>query len=262
MLFKIRSWSEAMDSMNAFSYIHGNSMLHRLDPRCKFFILCLVSITMLSAGPFPLIIFAGLLVFFFKNAGLAILPFLKAVRYFIVILFLVFTARALAVPGDIVFSFHGISVTKQGVAQGIMVAFRFLLIMITGAVFAATTKPGSVKAAVQWFFRPVPFIPEKRLGVMIGLALGFMPVIFRQARKISEAGKARCGDLEKNPVKRIKRIAMPLLYKTFLSADNLVLAMQARCYCEDRTDPKFNPSGTEIYFIAGAIVTAMCFAMF
>jgi energy-coupling factor transporter transmembrane protein EcfT len=248
--------------MNPFAYIHGSSLLHGLDPRCKFFILCLVSITMLSAGPVPSAIFAGILIFFFKNTGLALLPFLRALRYFMIILFLVFAARALAVPGDIIFSFHGISATKQGIAQGIMVAFRFFLIMVTGAIFTATTKPGSVKAAVQWFLKPIPFIPEKRLGVMISLALGFMPVIFRQAGEISDAGKARCGDLEKNPIKKINRIAMPLLRKTFMSADNLVLAMQARCYDEDRTDPEFNPCGAEIYFIAGAVATALCFTMF
>lgn len=129
--------------------------------------------------------------------------------------------------------------------------------MLTGLLFSSTTKPSSVKSAVQWFLKPVPFVPEKRVAVMISLSLAFMPVILKQAKAISDAQKARCADLQKNPVKRIIRLIYPLLRKTFLSADSLVLAMESRCYSDDRTDPEFTPSGNEIYFLAGSCVLAL-----
>ncbi len=129
--------------------------------------------------------------------------------------------------------------------------------MLTGILFSTTTKSASVKGAVQWFLKPVPFVPEKRVAVMISLSLGFMPLILKQIKEISDAQKARCADLEKNPVKKIVRLILPLLKKTFISADSLVYAMESRCYSDDRTDPEFTPSGREIYFLFGSLLLSL-----
>jgi len=154
------------------------------------------------------------------------------------------------------FTLFGISVTKEGLLDGFLVAFKFLLIMLSGVLFSMTTQPNTIKSAVQWYLKPVPFIPEKRVAVMISLSLKFMPVILRQANEISDAQKARCGDLEKNPIKRINRLIIPLLKRIFLNADSLILAMESRCYTEDRTDPVFSPSGQEPYFLFGSCLIA------
>jgi len=97
---------------------------------------------------------------------------------------------------------------------------------------------------------------------MISLALCFMPVILKQAQEISDAQKARCADLQKNPTRRIMGFALPLLKKIFLSADHLILAMESRCYSNDRTDPEFNPSGKEREFFLGSILISLCFFIF
>lgn len=209
---------------------------------------------MLPATLLACCLYGLILFFFFKNAGLNLFSTLNHIKYFILLLFFIFAARALIVKGDIIFSFYNLSITGQGIREGIIVTFKFFLVMITGVVFSSTTKPSSVKNAVQWFLKPVPFIPEKRVAIMISLALSFMPVILNQAREISEAQKARCGDLQKNPVKKIMRLVIPLLKKTFLSADNLVLAMESRCYNDNRTDPEFIPSGKEFYFLAASVI--------
>jgi len=206
--------------------------------------------------------FYGLILFFFfKNAGLNILSTLNHIKYFILLLFFIFIASALTIKGDIIFSFYDLSITVQGLNEGFLVSFKFFLVMLTGVIFSSTTKPSSVKSAVQWFLKPVPFIPEKRVAIMISLALSFMPVILNQAKEISEAQKARCADLQKNPVKKIIRLVLPLLKKTFLSADYLVLAMESRCYSDDRTDPEFEPSGREIHFLGGSIILSLGLAL-
>lgn len=235
-----------------FSYQQGKSILHLLDARCKFFIISLVSMSMLSARLPASFFFFLILLFFFKNAGISF-NILKEMKYFFLLLAFVFAARAFIVKGDILFSFYEITITEQGLNQGFSVAFKFFLVMLTGLLFSCTTKPSSVKSAVQWFLKPIPFIPEKRVAIMISLAMGFMPVILNQAREISDARKARCGDLEKNPVKKILYFVLPLLKKIFISADNLVLAMESRSYQDDRTDPEFTPSGKEVLFLAGSL---------
>lgn len=242
-----------MAQLTLFSYRPGRSVLHTVDVRSKFFIICLISICLLSAGISGCLAYALILFFFFNRAGLRFWATLKRLEYFLLLLLVVFVARALTVNGHILFSFYGMSVSDQGVAQGVLVALKFFLVMVTGLVFACTTRPGSLKSAVQWFLKPIPFVPEKRVGVMIGLSLGFMPVILGQAKQISDAQKARCFDLQKNPVKRIIRLVLPLLKKIFLSADSLILAMESRCYADDRTDPEFTTSGKDAVFMAGGI---------
>ncbi len=246
-----------MADLTPFTYRQGQSLLHIIDVRCKFFIICIVSMSMLSAHFFPCFLYFLILLFFFKKADFNIFATLKSIKYFMFLLVFVFIARALTEKGDIIFSFYGISVTKQGLSGGFLVSFKFFLVMVTGLLFSSTTKPSSVKSAVQWFLKPIPFVPEKRVAVMISLSLGFMPVILKQAGQISDAQKARCGDLEKNPVKKIIRLVLPLLKKTFLSADSLVLAMESRCYSDDRTDSEFTPSGKEIYFLAAGFIISL-----
>ncbi len=251
-----------MDKLIPFTYIHGHTLLHMLDARCKFFIISLISVSMLSAHLYICLIYFIILLIFFKKTGLNIFETLNSIKYFLILLFFVFAVRSFTTPGDIVISFFNISITKQGLNQGFLIAFKFFLIMITGLLVSLTTKPSSIKSAVQWFLKPVPFIPEKRVGIMVSLALKFMPIILKQAHEISNARKARCGDLEKNPVKKIIGLILPLMKKTFLSADNLVFAMESRCYNDDRTDPEFKPSGKEIIFIAGSFVLSTCFLFF
>jgi energy-coupling factor transporter transmembrane protein EcfT len=247
-----------MAQLNPFTYRHGKSVLHLLDVRCKFFIICLLSMSMLSANLPASIAYSLVLLFFIKKSGLDIFATLNSIKYFLILLFFIFITRSLIVKGDIIFSFYNFDITQQGMIEGFLVAFKFLLIMLTGLIFSSTTKVGAVKNAVQWFLKPVPFVPEKRVAVMISLSLHFMPVILKQFHEISDAQKARCADLEKNPVKRIIRIVLPLLKKTFISADSLVYAMESRCYSDDRTDPAFAPSGREAHFFTGTIVISLC----
>ena len=245
-----------------FTYIQGDTLLHMLDARCKFFIICLISMSMLSAHLHMCLIYLIILLIFFKTTGLNIFETLNSIKYFLILLFFVFAVRSFTTPGNTVISFFNISITKQGLNQGFLIAFKFFLIMITGLLVSLTTKPSSVKSAVQWFLKPVPFIPEKRVGIMVSLSLKFMPLILKQTQEISNARKARCGDLEKNPVKKIIGLTLPLMKKTFLSADNLVLAMESRCYNDDRTDPEFRPSGKELIFIASSFILSTGFVFF
>ena len=67
-------------------------------------------------------------------------------------------------------------------------------------------------------------------------------------------GRHARGNLRKNPVRRLINLAWPLLKKTFQSADDLSLAMQARCYSENRTDPRFFPNGKEGWVMGLALV--------
>jgi energy-coupling factor transporter transmembrane protein EcfT len=131
--------------------------------------------------------------------------------------------------------------------------------MVTGLLFAVTTRPADLKSAAQWFLKPVPLIPEKRVALMISLCLRFFPLILAQAGQTADAVNARCGGYRKNPVRSIRFLTLPLLKKTVMAADHLDLAMTARCYTENRTDPEFESSGKERLALAAG--TGLCLGM-
>ena len=251
-----------MAEITPFTYRPGNSSLHLLDTRVKFFITCLVGMSLLPAGFISACFYFLILLFFFKETSLHFFSMLKHIKFFLVLLFFIFFTRAMAVSGDPVFSFYHLVVSKQGLTEGVLTALKFFLVMMTGMIFSATTKPSSVKTAVQWFLKPVPWVPEKRVAVMISLALCFMPVILRQAKEISDAQKARCAHLRKNLVRKTMGLVLPLLKKIFQSADRLILAMESRCYADDRTDPEFTPSGREKGFLLGSLAVCLCLVVF
>lgn len=234
------------NSSNAFAYQAGTSLLHGLDVRCKLVCVSLVSLSLLKARMPALGGLSVLLLLMMIHSGIHPWQVLKNLKYFLVLLVFVFISRAMTTVGDPIYSFMGIVLTGEGFFEGGTLVWRFFLVMISGILFTVTTRPSHVKAAVQWFLAPVPFVPEKRAGVMVSLFLRFLPLMVHQAREVSMAQRSRCGHLEKNPVKRVKRLALPLLKTMVQSADGLALGMTARGYTEDRTELPLQPSGKEL----------------
>ena len=232
-----------------FAYTHGQSPLHRLDVRCKFGLLCLLGMAMLNTGLLGCLVWTGLLALTLHGIGLGPVKTVDRLKWFILFLGLIFLVRALSTPGTPEFHVFGRPVTREGLYTGAVTSLRFFILMVLGLVFTITTRPAQGKAAAQWFLAPIPLIPEKRVAVMISLALGFLPLILKQLEETRNALKARCADRQRNPVTRTVNLCFPLLRKTFAAADHMTLAMESRCYSEDRTDPEFTGSGRETAFM-------------
>ena len=138
-------------------------------------------------------------------------------------------------------------------------SWRLAFIVVLGFTLISTTRPSEIKAAVQWFLKPVPFIPEQKVAIMMGLVLRFVPVIFDQAAETGEAQKARCVQNRKNPVYRLIKLGFPLMRRTFERADDLVAAMEARGFSENRTDPELTAHPRD--WIALLVVTCLCISV-
>jgi len=237
-----------------FSYHPGNTVWHTLDVRCKCLLVCLLSLSVLKTGLPGNIICLGVLMGILKTVRLGPATLVTQLKAFLLFLILIFFCRWAGTSGTPMVTLYGFSLSQQGFTSGSLVSLRFLVVMLLGLILTATTRSMEIKAAVQWFFKPVPFIPEKRVAIMAGLALKFMPLILDNAREVTHAVNARCGNLRKNPVRRLINLSWPLLKKTFQSADDLSLAMQARCYSEHRTDPRFFPNGKEGWILGLTLI--------
>ena len=251
-----------MAELTVFGYRPGDSMLHSLDVRVKILSLIVIGLTSLNADPIGLSVFTAVSFALILNTRLRFMTVLKELRYFLVLLLFVFFARALSMPGSPAFELKGVILTREGLYYGTLICWRLLLVVLLGASFVATTKPSEIRAAVEWFLKPFPFIPRKRVATMIGLIVRFMPAILDQAKETSDAQRARGIENRKNPVYRLKKLALPLLCKTFQNADELAVAMEARCYSENRTDPSLSSGGNDriaLFVVAGLCVLAVVF---
>jgi energy-coupling factor transporter transmembrane protein EcfT len=245
-----------MAELTVFGFKPGKSVIHRLDVRFKLIFLIVISLASLKASGMSLFLLTLVLVAVLSHAGLSLKPVMRALGYVFVLLFFIFVARALSTPGDPFIEFKFVSVSREGIQQGALVCWRFFIVVMIGLCFVSTTRPAEIKAATEWFLNPIPFIPEKRVATMMSLIMRFIPVILNQARETADAQRARGVENRKNPVYRLKKLGIPLMRRTFETAEKIAVAMEARCYSENRSDPELSANKRD--WLALFMVICLC----
>ena len=245
-----------MAELTSFGYSAGDSLLHRIDARFKIVLVILISLAGLNAYLWALGCLTLILLGIIIRARLPLSAAFKEMRYFLILLLLIFVARALSTDGIPLIDLNFMTVSVQGIYNGILVCWRLALVVILGFAFISTTPPAAIKAAVQWFLKPIPLVPEKKVAVMMGLILRFVPVILNQAGETAVALKARAIENRKNPLYRLTKFGLPLMRRMFERADDLVIALEARAFTEHRTDPELTASKRD--WIALMVVGCLC----
>ena len=245
-----------MAELTFLNYRSGKSILHKLDVRFKLVFLVLISLTLIKADLAALFIISLMLITILLYIRFPIRSSLKELRYFFILILLVFFARAFSTPGSDFIQWRFIVISNQGVHEAAMVCWRLFLVVFLGLSFVATTRPSEIKAAVEWFLTPFPFIPRKRIAIMMSLILRFMPVIYDQVKDTADAQRARCIENKKNPVYRLIKLFVPVIRRTFEGADDLAVAMEARCFSENRTDPVLSSSWKD--WVVFFVVICLC----
>lgn len=228
-----------MGRINAFTYVESRAFVNVLDVRYKLVCMIFLSLATLKAVLPVLVVITVIVLGVAANLRIRPVPLLTALKPFFILLSLVFISRSITTPGETVLDVWGIKATRLGIVTGTLVSWRFFLVMMLGIIFSKSTKPTRVKGAVQWFLKPIPFVDQARVAMMVSLFLRFLPMLIHQASEVSQAQRARCSTLQKNPIKQMLNLSIPILRKTFQSADQIADAMTARCYSDDRTDPEF-----------------------
>lgn len=240
----------------AFHFRSGDSLPHRMDPRFKLIFLALISLSILNSGPAGLAVLTPLLVLLAAGIRLPARAMIYELRYFAILLFFVFSARCLTVPGDPLFSLGGVSATHQGLVDGAVVCWRLALVVLMGLLLSVSTRPKEIRTAVEHLFHPLPWVPEKRIATMLGLIVRFIPVILTLTRETADAQRARTVEQRKNPVYRLSRLAFPIMRRTVDGADRLATAMEARCFDENRPTPPLSAARAD--WISLPIVVGLC----
>ncbi|MDI6764722.1 MAG: energy-coupling factor transporter transmembrane component T [Thermodesulfobacteriota bacterium] len=217
----------------ALHYFPGNSLLHRWDARCKFFGLLMITGTLIQTRISWFIFDSILLVGLFFLSRFPFKQLLRELRFWTIFLFILFLFQSLFTPGLRLHSFPWLPVSKEGLLLGGLTCWRLGLILGYAVVFTAVTRPRELRDALIWFLKPVPFLPERRIGLMVSLTLRFFSRTLDQVEEVSLAHQARLGDQNKNPIRKAKFLALPILRRSILEAEEVTFALAARGYRED-----------------------------
>jgi biotin transport system permease protein len=217
----------------ALHYFPGNSPLHRWDARCKFFGLLMITATLLQSKvtwlTFDTILLIGVLII----SRLPLRQFLRDFWIWVIFLLALFLFQAFFTPGPRLSFFSRLPVSQDGVRLGSFTCWRLALILGYAVLFTAITRPREVQDTLIWLLKPFPFLHGRRIGLMVSLTIRFFSIILDQAEEVHLAHRARLGDLKKNPVRKAKSLALPLLRRSFSRAEDVTLALAARGFRDD-----------------------------
>lgn len=229
-----------MAELNIFHYIPKKSIIHDMDGRLKLICMIMFAVAAgIAPDIFDLIILTIVLLVALISSKLPIVSLLTEIKYFLFLIGIVIVVNAFSVAGTPITGIPIKGLTWEGLNSGLIYGWRLLLIILICIVLTGTTTLTSLKNVIEWFLAPIPFVPEARVATMFSLTFVLIPLVFDQASEMQEAQKARCIEGRKSPIARVKFLLFPLLLQTFMRADEMVMAMESRCYSEVRTKAVF-----------------------
>jgi energy-coupling factor transporter transmembrane protein EcfT len=193
----------------------------------------MITATLLQSRVIWLIFDSTLLMGLLILSRLPLRQFFRDFRIWAIFLFALFLFQAFFTPGSRLPAFPWLPVSQDGLRLGSLTCWRLGLILSFSILFTAITRPRELQDALIWLLKPIPFLPERRVGLMVSLTLRFFSIILDQADEVRLAHKARLGNQNKNPFRRAKFLALPLLRHSFARAEEVTLALAARGYRDD-----------------------------
>ena len=230
-------------------YYPAKSVLHRLDPRVKLVSTLLYLISLFLFKSIPGYIVAT--VFLVAVIRLSKVPFSYIVKglkpvvmlLMITVLFNLFLTR----DGEVLFHAWIFTITEGGLRTAVYMAIRLIYLIIGSSLMTFTTTPNELTDGIEKLLHPLNKIrvPVHEVAMMMSIALRFIPILLEETDKIMKAQIARGADLESgNIIQRAKNmipILVPLFVSAFRRANDLAMAMEARCYRGGEGRTKMKP---------------------
>lgn len=229
-------------------YYQTDSVIHKLDPRVKLggtflFILALFCYKNFC-GYLCAILF---MVFVIKCSKVPFKFMVKGMKAIVFLLILTVGFNLFLTPGTPILSVWKLQITKEGVRIAVSMALRLTMLIIGSSLMTLTTTPNNLTDGLEKMlgFLKAFKIPVHEVAMMMSIALRFIPILMEETDKIMKAQIARGADFESgNLIKRAKALVpllVPLFISAFRRANDLAMAMEARCYRGGEGRTKMKP---------------------
>lgn len=219
-------------------YYAVDSPVHRLDPRLKLICsLAYIAVLFIVDHPLSLIALSAFLFFVIGLSKVPIAYILKGIKPIMYIIIITVVLNLFMTnSGTQVFKFYFLRITDMGIIKALFMGFRLMILIMGSSLLTYTTSPIRLTDGIESLLNPLKVIkvPAHEIAMMMTIALRFIPTLTDETDKIMKAQMARGAAFDsKNIVKKAKSflpLLVPLFISAFKRADDLALAMEARCY--------------------------------
>ena len=231
-------------------YFPGNSIIHMMDARMKIVLTLVMLIDVFISGGF--VGFAAIFVFVLMAARLTriglgfIVRGIKPIAF--IALFTFVLNLFMQTGGETLFQWQFLRITTGGLRTAIYLALRLMLLVVASQLLTLTTSSLALTDGIEALMKPLEVLhfPAHEIAMMMSIALRFIPTLMEETDKIMNAQKARGADFESGNIAKRAKAMVPLLVPLFVSAfrraDELALAMEARCYRGGKGRTRMNVS--------------------
>lgn len=232
------------------NYYYGDSILHRLDPRIKLVAMMVFMVVIfLLNNPVVLAAYAVFLLITTALSGVPVGTVFKSIRSVIFIAVFAFVVNVLTVhEGSTLVQWGKLVLTTGGLWNGFKLALRLVYLIVTSSLLMTlTTTPIKIADGMERLFKPLEKIrfPAHEMAMMMSIALRFVPTLADETDKIMKAQSSRGADYDTGNIwqraKGMVSMLVPLFVSSFKRADDLALAMEARCYKGGEGRTKLHP---------------------
>lgn len=230
-------------------YYPVNSLIHRLDPRVKLAATVLYILSLFLFDSYIGYIVAT--VYLVMIVNLSKVPFgyiVKGLKPIVALIIFTATLNMIMSPAtDVIFSWWKINITVTGIKNAFFMVLRLIYLIIGSSLMTYTTTPNELTDGLERALRPLNKIkvPVHEFALMMSLALRFIPILMEEANKIIRAQSSRGADFEEGKlwerVKNMVSILVPLIVSSIRRANELAMAMDARCYHGGKGRTKMKP---------------------
>jgi len=248
-----------MSVFEGFKFRRVSSVIHRLDPRVKFFYVCIlfvVAIMFSELLPLILLFFVPLPFVFVAGVQRQWLRSLRGALFLAIIIFL----------SNFLFTYFYTQYPRAPSSSLLEYSFamtlRFIVLVESFSIFFLTTSPDHLGLALEQSHVPYEFC------FAFTTAVRFVPVLADEAQTIMDAQKARGLELERgNFIKRVRNyipILIPLIVSAIRRSLELAEAMESRAWgaSEKRTNLYVLKLKRTDYSLALGSVLMLIFAVY
>ena len=218
-------------------YYRTESVLHRLDPRVKLVATFMFIISLFLVKNFVGYIVAAL--FLAMGIALSKVPpkfIFRGMKTIFFLLLITMVFNLFLTPGKELVSFWKLTITYEGLKMAVMMGVRLIFLITGSSLMTLTTTPNNLTDGLESLLRPLKLfkVPVHEISMMMSIALRFIPILMEETDKIMKAQMARGADFESgsliNRAKSLVPLLVPLFISAFRRANDLAMAMEARCY--------------------------------
>lgn len=219
-------------------YYPSDSPVHRMDARVKILLMiAYITAIFFIKAYFGYAVTAALILLLSLLSKVPITKVLKSVRKIAVIIVITALLNLFFIKtGKVLADWWIFRITDEGINYAVMMALRLVFLIVGTTFLTFTTTPTELTDGIESLLSPLKLIkvPVHDIAVIMSIALRFIPTLMEETTRIVNAQKARGATFDTGHLheraKALLPVLIPLFVGAFRRADELALALDARCY--------------------------------